>query len=61
MEFRDSSMTIRQKNLVVKSLRYMERHKKISKYCGEYEKSWPELSFDEASNLIKILDKMSWQ
>lgn len=61
MEFKDSSMTIRQKNLVVKSLRYLERHKKISQYCGEYEKNWPELSFDEASNLIRMLDKMSWQ
>ena len=54
MEFRDSSMTVRQKNLVVKSLRYMERHKKISQYCGENEKEgWPELSFDEASNLTR--------
>lgn len=61
MEFMDSSMTFRQKNLLIKSLRYMERHKKISQYCGDYEKSWTELSFDEASNLIRILDKMSWQ
>jgi len=61
MAFTDYSMTFRQKNLVVKSLRYMERHKKISQYCGEYEKIWTELSFDEASNLIKMLDKMPWQ
>ncbi len=39
----------------------MDRHKKISQYCNECGKSWPELSFDEASNLTKMLDKMSWQ
>ncbi len=61
MEFVDSSMTVRQKNLVVKSLRYMSRHKKISQYCGECGKNWNELSFDEANNLIKMLDKMAWQ
>ncbi|WP_440955464.1 hypothetical protein ACSAZK_00355 [Methanosarcina sp. Mfa9] len=61
MELMDSSMTVRQKNLVIKSLRYMDRHKKISQYCNECGKSWTELSFDEASNLTKMLDKMSWQ
>ncbi|HII02041.1 TPA: hypothetical protein HA351_10475 [Methanosarcinaceae archaeon] len=61
MELMDSSMTVRQKNLFIKSLRYMDRHKKISQYCAECGKSWPELSFDEASNLTKMLDKMSWQ
>lgn len=61
MEFTDDSITFRQKNLVIKSLRYMERHKIINQYCDEYEKSWSELSYDEASNLIKMLDKMSWQ
>jgi hypothetical protein len=61
MELTDSTINFRQKNLVIKSLRYMERHKKISQYCDEYKKSWPELSYDEASNLIRILDKMSWQ
>lgn len=61
MEFKDSTITFRQKNLVIKSLRYKERHSKISQYCDEYKKSWPELSFDEASNLIRMLDKMSWQ
>ncbi|MFZ2500012.1 MAG: hypothetical protein ACP5N0_06785 [Methanosarcina sp.] len=61
MEFTDSSINFRQKNIVIKSLRYMERHKKITQYCGEFEKSWPELSFEEASNLIRMLDKMSWQ
>lgn len=57
----DSLMTFRQKNLVIKSLRYRERHIKISQYCDEYKKSWIELSFDEASNLIRLLDKMPWQ
>jgi hypothetical protein len=61
MEFMDTSMTFQQKNLVIKSLRYMERHKKINQYCDEYKKNWTELSFEEASNLIKMLDKMSWQ
>jgi hypothetical protein len=61
MEFTDSAITFRQKNIVIKSLRYMERHKKISQYCDEYKKSWTELSYDEASNLIRMLDKMSWQ
>ena len=61
MELMDSAITFRQKNLVIKSLRYKERHSKISQYCDEYKKSWPDLSFDEASNLIRILDKMSWQ
>lgn len=61
MEFMDSSMTVRQKNLVVKSLRYMSRHKKINQYCDECGKNWNELSFDEANNLIKMLDKMAWQ
>lgn len=61
MEFIGSSMTVRQKNLVVKSLRYMDRHKKISQYCNECGKTWNELSFNEASNLIKMLDKMTWQ
>ncbi len=61
MEFMGPSMTVRQKNLVVKSLRYMGRHKKISQYCGECGKNWTELSFEEASNLTKMLDKMGWQ
>ena len=61
MELMDSSITLRQKSILIKSLRHMERHKKISQYCDEYKKSWTELSFDEASNLIRILDKMSWQ
>lgn len=61
MELTDASLTLRQKSILIKSLRYMERHKKISQYCNEYEKSWTELSYDEASNLIKLLDKMSWQ
>jgi hypothetical protein len=58
----DSSITFRQKNLVIKSLNYMERHKKIDQYCKEYcKKSWTNLSFDEASNLIRMLDKMAWR
>jgi len=57
----DDSITFRQKNLVIKSLRYMERHKKINQYCDESEKGWTELSFDEANTLIRILDKMPWQ
>jgi hypothetical protein len=58
----DSSITSRQKNLVIKSLNYMERHKKIDQYCKEYcKKSWTNLSFDEASNLIRMLDKMAWR
>ena len=61
MELMDSSMTNRQKNLVVKSLRYMDRHKKISQYCNECGKNWTELSFEEASYLTKMLDKMAWQ
>ncbi|MCQ1536680.1 hypothetical protein FTO70_13585 [Methanosarcina sp. KYL-1] len=61
MEFMDSSMTFRQKNLVIKSLRYMDRHKKITQYCDECGKSWTDLSFDEANNLTKILDKMAWK
>jgi hypothetical protein len=57
-----SSMTVRQKNLVIKSLMYMDRHKKISQYCNENEKrKWTELSFDEASNLTRMLDKMAWR
>jgi hypothetical protein len=39
----------------------MERHKKISQYCDEFGKNWTELSFDEATNLIRMLDKMPWQ
>jgi hypothetical protein len=39
----------------------MERHKKINQYCDEFGKSWTELSFDEANNLILMLDKMPWQ
>lgn len=61
MEFTDPQINFRQKSLVIKSLRYMERHKIINQYCGEFKKSWTELSFEEASNLIKLLDKMSWQ
>lgn len=61
MELMGSTITFRQKNLVIKSLRYKERHSKISQYCDGFKKSWPELSYDEASNLIRILDKMSWQ
>ena len=61
MEFRNDSINFRQKNLVIKSLHYMERHKKINQYCGEYKKIWTELSFDEASDLVKILDKMPWR
>ena len=61
MEFTYSAMTFQQKNLLIKSLRYMERHKKISQYCSEYKKNWTDLSFEEASDLIKMLDKMSWQ
>lgn len=61
MELMDSSINFRQKSILIKSLRYMERHKKISQYCDEYKKNWTELSFDEASNLIRMLDKMSWQ
>jgi len=61
MKFMDNSINFRQKNLVIKSLRYMERHKKISQYCNEFEKGWTELSFDEANNLIRMLDKMPWQ
>lgn len=61
MELTDALLTLRQKSILIKSLRYMERHKKINQYCDEYKKSWTELSYDEASNLIKILDKMSWQ
>jgi hypothetical protein len=61
MKLMDDSITFRQKNLVIKSLRYMERHKKISQYCDESGKGWTELSFDEANNLIQILDKMPWQ
>lgn len=58
----DYSITFRQKNLVIKSLNYMERHKKIDQYCKEYGKnSWTALSFDEASNLIMMLDKMAWR
>jgi hypothetical protein len=60
MDLMDHSITFRQKNLVIKSLRYMERHKKISRYCNEFGKSWTELSFDEATNLIQMLDKMPW-
>jgi hypothetical protein len=57
-----SSMTVRQKNLVIKSLMYTDRHKKISQYCNENEKKiWTELSFDEASNLTRMLDKMAWR
>jgi len=61
MEFMDSSMTFRQKTLVIKSLRYMDRHTKISQYCDECGKGWTELSFDEANDLTKILDKMAWK
>lgn len=61
MELMDNSITFRQKNLVIKSLRYMERHKKIKQYCTEFGKVWTELSFDEATNLIRMLDKMPWQ
>ncbi len=61
MEFMDSSMTFRQKNLVLKSLRYMDRHTKISQYCNECGKGWTELSFEEASDLARILDKMAWK
>jgi hypothetical protein len=39
----------------------MERHKKINQYCDEFGKNWTELSFDEANNLIRMLDKMPWQ
>ncbi|PAV12041.1 hypothetical protein ASJ81_21080 [Methanosarcina spelaei] len=62
MEFIGSSITFKQKNLVIKSLNYMERHKKIDQYCKEYcKKNWTDLSFDEANNLIGILDKMAWR
>lgn len=61
MEFTDPQINLRQKSIVIKSLRYMERHKKINQYCDEFKKSWTELSYEEASNLIKQLDKMSWQ
>lgn len=61
MKLMDDSITFKQKNLVIKSLRYMERHKKISQYCDESGKDWTELSFDEANNLIRMLDKMPWQ
>ncbi len=61
MELTDASITFRQKSILIKSLRYMERHKKITQYCNEYEKNWTALSYDEASNLIRMLDKMSWQ
>lgn len=61
MEFMGSSMTDRQKNLVIKSLRYMDRHKKISQYCNECGKTWTELSFEEANNLTRMLDKMAWR
>jgi len=39
----------------------MDRHKKISQYCNECGKNWTELSFEEASYLTKMLDKMAWQ
>jgi hypothetical protein len=62
MEFIDSLITFKQKNLVIKSLNYMERHKKINQCCKEYcKKSWTDLSFDEANNLIRMLDKMAWR
>jgi hypothetical protein len=62
MEFTDFSITFKQKNLVIKSLNYAERHKKIDQCCKEYGKnSWTDLSFDEANNLIGILDKMAWR
>lgn len=61
MKFMDSSMTLRQKNLVINSLRYMNRRKKISQYCDENEKMWTELSFEEANNLTRMLDKMAWR
>jgi hypothetical protein len=62
MGFTDFSITFRQKNLVIKSLNYAERHKKIDQCFKEYGKnSWTDLSFDEANNLIGILDKMAWR
>jgi hypothetical protein len=62
MEFIDSSITFKQKNIVIKSLNYMERRKKIDQCCKEYGKnSWTDLSFGEANNLIKMLDKMAWR
>jgi hypothetical protein len=61
MKLMDNSINFRQKNLVIKSLRYLGRHKKISQYCDEFGKGWTELSFDEANNLIRMLDKMPWQ
>lgn len=61
MEFMDSSITFRQKNLVIKSLRYVDRHTKISQYCNECGKGWTEFSFEEASDLVKMLDKMAWK
>ena len=62
MKFMDSSITSRQKDLLIKSLNYMERHKKIDQYCKEYYKnSWTDLSFDEVNNLIRMLNKMAWR
>jgi hypothetical protein len=61
MELMDNSITFRQKNLIIKSLQYTKRHKKICQYCDESGKGWAELSFDEANNLIRILDTMPWQ
>jgi hypothetical protein len=61
MKLMDNSITFSQKNLVIKSLRYMERHNKISRYCDEFGKNWTEFSFDEATNLIRMLDKMPWR
>jgi hypothetical protein len=52
-------MTFRQENAIRKSLRYAMRRKAINEYCDGLEKSWLELSKDEAMILIDQLVKMS--
>lgn len=53
-------MTFRQKDVILKSLRSNGRRKVINAYCEELDKSWLDLSIDEASVLIDKLVKMSW-
>lgn len=53
-------MTFRQEDAIRKSLRYAMQRKAINEYYDGLEKSWLELSKDEAMILIDQLVKMSW-
>jgi len=54
-------LTFRQKDVIRKSLSYYMRRKAINEYCENLEKSWTEISKEEATILMDQLVKMSWQ